>query len=71
MHFKLLPLALLAAATLAPLAQAQSLVDLYGAARSYDASYQSAKSQFDANLAKAEQARGALQALLQWVARAP
>jgi outer membrane protein len=60
MHFKLLPLALLAAATLAPLAQAQSLVDLYSAARGYDASYQSAKSQFDANLAKAEQARALL-----------
>jgi outer membrane protein len=38
-------------------AQAQSLVDLYNAARNYDASYQSAKSQFDATLAKAAQAK--------------
>jgi outer membrane protein len=37
-------------------ARAQSVLDLYESARSYDASYQSAKSQFDATLAKAEQA---------------
>jgi len=40
--------------------QAQSLVDLYTAARGFDASYQSAKSQFDATLAKAEQAQAAI-----------
>ena len=38
-------------------AQAQSLVDLYSAARSYDAGFQAAKAQYDANLFKAEQAR--------------
>jgi outer membrane protein len=38
-------------------AHAQSLVDLYNAARSYDATYQSAKSQFDATLAKAAQSK--------------
>ena len=38
-------------------AQAQSLIELYESARSYDASYQSAKLQYDANLAKAEQAK--------------
>jgi len=38
-------------------ASAQSLVDLYGAARSFDATYQSAKSQFEAAQAKAAQAR--------------
>lgn len=38
-------------------AQAQSLVDLYEAARGFDATYLSARSQYDANLAKAEQAR--------------
>jgi len=38
-------------------AHAQSLVDLYSAARSYDAGFQSAKAQYDANLFKAEQAR--------------
>lgn len=41
-------------------AQAQNLVELYGAARSYDAAYQSAKAQFDATLYKAEQARALL-----------
>jgi outer membrane protein len=38
-------------------AKAQSLVDLYNAAKGYDATYQSAKSQFDATVAKGEQAR--------------
>ncbi len=37
--------------------QAQSLQELYEAARTYDASYLSAKSQFDASQAKAEQAK--------------
>jgi outer membrane protein len=41
-------------------AQAQSLVDLYGAARSYDAAYQSAKAQSDATLYKSDQARALL-----------
>ena len=56
--FRLLPLTLALAMT-AP-AYAQSLSELYGAARGYDATYQSAKSQFDATLAKAEQAKAAL-----------
>jgi len=57
----LLPLALaLASALGATHVAAQSLQDLYTAARGYDASYQSAKSQFDANLAKAEQAKALL-----------
>jgi outer membrane protein len=41
-------------------AQAQSLVELYTAARGFDASYQSAKSQEQATLAKAEQGRALL-----------
>jgi outer membrane protein len=41
-------------------AQAQSLVELYDAARSFDASYQSAKSLYEANLSKAEQAKAGL-----------
>lgn len=41
-------------------AQAQSLVELYDAARSYDASLQSARAQYEASLAKAEQARAGL-----------
>lgn len=41
-------------------AQAQSLADLYTAARGFDATYQSAKSQFAASLAKADQAQALL-----------
>jgi outer membrane protein len=40
--------------------QAQSLVELYDAARGFDANYQSAKSQYEANLYKAEQAKAGL-----------
>ena len=58
---RLLPLALaLAGAFSTSGAAAQSLQDLYTAARGFDASYQSAKSQFDATLAKAEQAKALL-----------
>src|SRR3990167_3424801 len=45
---------------LAPLAQAQSLVELYESARSFDTTYQSAKLQYDANLARADQARAGI-----------
>lgn len=41
-------------------AQAQNLVELFEAARGFDAGYLSARSQFDANLARAEQARAGL-----------
>jgi outer membrane protein len=41
-------------------AQAQSLVDLYTAARGFDATYQSAKSQAEATLAKADQAQATM-----------
>ncbi len=41
-------------------AQAQSLIDLYQAAKAFDASYQSAKAQADATVAKGEQARAGL-----------
>jgi len=40
--------------------QAQSLVDLYDSARAFDANYQSAKLQYDANLAKADQAKAGI-----------
>jgi len=56
-NFRLIPLMLALGATLSFAAQAQSLVDLYSAARGYDATYQAAKSQFDATLAKAAQAK--------------
>ncbi len=57
---RLLPLFMAISATFALPAQAQSLVDLYESARGFDASYQSAKSQFNATVAKAEQARAAI-----------
>ena len=41
-------------------AQAQSLVELYDAAKGYDTTLQSARAQYEANLAKAEQARAGL-----------
>lgn len=41
-------------------AQAQNLVELFEAARGFDAGYLSARSQFDANVARAEQARAGL-----------
>jgi outer membrane protein len=61
-HFLLQPwtLALGLVAGVALPAQAQNLVTLYESARSFDASYQSAKSQFDATLAKSAQARAAI-----------
>src|SRR3954469_2932267 len=55
--FRLLPVPGILAAALAAPAQAQSLLELYEAARSYDATWQSAKAQYDANLYRAEQAK--------------
>lgn len=60
MNLRPLPLVLALSAAFALPAQAQSLVELYDAARSFDASYQSAKSQYEANLFKAEQAKASL-----------
>lgn len=60
---RLLPLSMAVTAALialAPQARAQSLVELYESARAYDASYQSAKLQYDANLARAEQAKAGI-----------
>ena len=56
-RLRLLPVLLALGVGFAASAQAQSLVELYDAARAYDASYQSAKSQYEATLAKGEQAR--------------
>ncbi|MDP2452423.1 MAG: TolC family outer membrane protein [Polaromonas sp.] len=59
----LLPLSLALSAVLAafaPTAQAQNLVELYRSAREYDASYQSARSLYEANLAKAAQAKAGI-----------
>ena len=58
--FRLLPLFVAVGAALALPVQAQSLVDLYQSARGFDASYQSTQSQYEATLAKADQARAAI-----------
>ena len=44
----------------APSAPAQNLVELYRSARDYDATYQSARSLYQANLAKADQAKAGI-----------
>ena len=58
---RLLPLtAALAAAALAGPARAEGLLELYEAARAYDANWQSARSQYEANLARAAQTRAGI-----------
>nr|WP_116608007.1 TolC family outer membrane protein [Rhodoferax ferrireducens] len=59
-RFPLASLALAVAAACAGTAHAQSLLELYDAARATDATYQSAKAQYDANLAKAAQAKAGI-----------
>jgi outer membrane protein len=54
---RLLPLSMAVGLAFAGTTHAQSLVELYESARAYDATYQSARSQYDASLARAEQAR--------------
>ena len=44
-------------AALCPAAHAESLLDLYQSAQAYDAAWQSAKAQYDANLFRADQAK--------------
>src|SRR3569623_1390064 len=56
-RFRLLPLPGLLAVVLATPVHAQRLLDLYDAARTYDAAWQSAKDQYDANLFRAEPAK--------------
>ncbi len=56
---RLLPLSLAAAFAAMP-AQAQSLLDLYQAAREHDAAFQSARAQYEAARHRAEQARAGL-----------
>ncbi|MEK7346294.1 MAG: TolC family outer membrane protein [Pseudomonadota bacterium] len=60
MKLRILPLTLALTAVLTGTAQAQSLVQLYEAAKGYDASFKAAQSQYQANLAKAEQAKALL-----------
>lgn len=47
-------------ASVSPVAHAQSLIELYESARAYDATYQSARLQYDANVARADQARAGI-----------
>jgi len=58
--FRPIPLLLALGAVFSGPAQAQSLVELYESARVFDAPYQSAKSQYTATLARADQAKAAL-----------
>ena len=60
MNLRYLTLSLAVASAFSVPAQAQSLVELYDAARGFDASYQSAKSQYEASLYRAEQAKAGL-----------
>lgn len=58
--FRPLPIALAVVLSFSSSLQAQSLVDLYEIARGYDASFISAKAQYEANLAKANQTLGGI-----------
>lgn len=57
---RLLPLVSAIALAQAGPARAESLLELYEAARAYDATWQSAKSQYDANVFRAEQAKAGI-----------
>ncbi len=58
--FRRTSISLLIGVALSSTAQAQSLIEIYDMAKGYDAAYQSAKSQFQANLAKADQGKANL-----------
>lgn len=58
--FRSLPLTAAVMLAFASSAQAQSLVEMYEAARGYDAGFISAKAQFEANLARANQSLGGI-----------
>jgi outer membrane protein len=57
---RFLPLAMALGAAFALPVRAQSLLELYESARAYDATWQSAKAQYDANLFRAEQAKAGI-----------
>ena len=59
-RFTLIPVLAALVAVIAPSVQAQSLVDLYAAARDYDATFQSAKFNADATAFRAEQAKAGI-----------
>ena len=60
MNLRILPVTLALTAAFAGSAHAQSLLSLFATARSYDATYKSAQSQYTANLAKADQSKALL-----------
>jgi outer membrane protein len=60
LNFRFLPLTVALAAAFAQPASAENLLQLYESARAYDATWQSAKAQYDANLFRAEQARAGI-----------
>ena len=60
MKLRTLPLTLALMAAFAGTAQAQSLATLYEAAKNHDATFKSARSQYEATLARAEQAKALL-----------
>ena len=60
LSFGILPLSAALAAAFAGPVHAESLLELYESARAYDATWQSAKAQYDANLFKAEQAKAGI-----------
>ena len=60
MKLRTLPLTLAIMAAFAGTAQAQNLAQLYESAKSHDATFKSARSQFEATLARAEQAKALL-----------
>jgi outer membrane protein len=60
MNLRYLTLSLAISSAFSVPAKAQSLVELYDAARGFDASYQSAKAQYDASVFRAEQAKAGL-----------
>jgi outer membrane protein len=57
---RLLPLSAALLAALSLPAHGQSLIELYDAARGYDATYQAARAQYDASLARAAQAKAGI-----------
>ncbi|RYY92934.1 MAG: channel protein TolC [Comamonadaceae bacterium] len=57
---RLLPLPAALLAALALPAHGQSLIDLYESARGYDATYQGARAQYDASIARAAQAKAGI-----------
>jgi outer membrane protein len=59
-RMRLLPLATALALALCGTARAEGLLQLYEAARAYDATWQSARSQYEANVFRGEQARAGI-----------